>query len=93
MANYEMNTITATSCDKVKQHSERFYFMAVQPLGVDVASGIFTPEDKVGIWTDTEQQANDIRDKLLEIIKRDGSVVVSGRQKVKDNNPAPLPSL
>ena len=93
MATYEMHTITATSCNEVKQHSERFYFMAVQPLGVDVANGKFTPEHKVGIWTDTEAHANEIRNQLLEIIKANGSVEVSGRVKVKDSNPTPLPSI
>ena len=93
MATYEMKSVTATSLTEIEAHSNKFYFLACQPLGVDVASGKFTPEDKVGIWLETEAQANDIRNSLLEIIKRDGSVVVSGRQKVKDNNPAPLPSL
>lgn len=93
MATYEMHTITATSCGEIKQHGERFYFMAIQPLGVDVESGKFTPEDKVGIWLDTEAQANDVRSKLLEIIKANGSVEVSGRVKVKDSSPKTLPSI
>jgi len=93
MATYEMKSVLATSLTEVTEHSGRFYFLACQPLGVDVASGTFTPEDKVGIWTDTEAQANDIRNKLLEIIKANGSVEVSGRVKVKDSSPKTLPSI
>ena len=93
MATYEMKSVTATSLTEIEAHSNRFYFMACQPLGVDVKSGKFTPEDKVGIWLETEAEAIEIKKALLEIIERDGSVVVSGRQKVKDTSPAPLPSL
>jgi len=93
MATYEMKSVLATSLTEVTSHSNRFYFLACQPLGVDVASGKFTPEDKVGIWLDTEAQANEIRNQLLEIIKANGSVEVSGRVKVKDSNPTPLPTI